>query len=122
MSANDREPTPLAAATIQALPFLSEAGETLHASSAAIAAITDTIRPGMRTRPGGRKESIMSEVYAAQSVGASYCASCTAHIQRGLVMICVGAQEYCPVCAPAVCDSENREKAIAALLHRVFGR
>ena len=62
----------------------------------------------------------MYEMYAAKSVGASYCAACTAKIPAGLVMVVEGANEYCPVCAQSRIAPETHQKLIAALARRLF--
>ena len=58
----------------------------------------------------------MDEVYAAQSVGASYCAACGARIPAGIVMLCHGAKEYCPACARWKFEPVTIAHAVAALL------
>ena len=62
----------------------------------------------------------MAEVYAAKSVGASYCASCAAKIPAGLIMVIEGAHEYCPVCAQSFVDHETHQRIIAELAKRLL--
>lgn len=82
---------------------------------AAMSGLDDSTETADDTEEG----DTMAEIYAAQSVGASYCASCAVHIPTGLVMLIEDAREYCPVCARATFAQETRERAIAALITRI---